>query len=92
MITKNEKLIALKLMYFFLIENFNLRILRPPQRTHQLQEKPSALKRKHSALKNMKVLYFFVYLCIIFALLDPDPASSNSNECGSGFTTLLSSA
>ncbi len=28
---------------------------------------------KHSALQNMKILYFFLFLWVIFALLDPDP-------------------
>jgi hypothetical protein len=33
--------------------------------------KPSALNREHPELKNMKFLYFFLFL-VIFALLDPD--------------------
>ncbi len=39
----------------------------------QLQEKPSTLKREHSALQNMKILHFILFLRVIFALLDPDP-------------------
>jgi hypothetical protein len=39
----------------------------------KLQEKPSALKREHSVLKNMKILDFFLFLWVIFGLLDPDP-------------------
>jgi hypothetical protein len=31
----------------------------------KLQEKPSALKREHPVLKNMKILDFFLFLCII---------------------------
>ena len=31
----------------------------------KLQEKPSALKRKHSVLKNMKILDFFLFLWVI---------------------------
>jgi hypothetical protein len=46
---------------------------RPPQRTHKLQEKPSGLKREHPAIQNMKILYFFLCMWVIFALLDPDP-------------------
>jgi hypothetical protein len=39
----------------------------------RVQEKPSALKREHPALQNnLKILYFFLYLWVIFALLDPD--------------------
>jgi hypothetical protein len=41
--------------------------------TPKLQEKPSALNREHPALKNMKFLLFFQFMCVIFALLDPDP-------------------
>jgi hypothetical protein len=36
---------------------------------------PSAFKREHPVLKNMKILDFFLFLWIIFALLDPDPAT-----------------
>jgi hypothetical protein len=46
----------------------------------KLQEKPSALKREHPVLKNIKFWTFFLFLGIIFALLDPDPQF----ECGSG--------
>ncbi len=34
--------------------------------------KPSALKREHPALQNMKFLNFILFLWAIFALLDPD--------------------
>jgi hypothetical protein len=45
------------------------------KRTPKLQEKPSALKREHPAIQNMKFLHFFLFLWVIFALLDPDPAT-----------------
>jgi hypothetical protein len=45
-----------------------------------LQEKPSALKREHPARQNMKILFFFLYLRVIFALLDPDPATKNNAD------------
>jgi hypothetical protein len=38
-----------------------------------LQEKPPALKREHPSLQKMKLSSFFLYLWVIFALLDPDP-------------------
>jgi hypothetical protein len=38
-----------------------------------MSKKPSALKREHPALQNMKFLNFFLLLRVIFALLDPDP-------------------
>jgi hypothetical protein len=49
----------------FLIKNCNLAIPRPPYRTHKLQEKPSALKKEHPALQNIKILYLF-YICRSF--------------------------
>ncbi len=46
----------------------------------KLQEKPSALKREHPALKkgNLEIYKFFLFLWVILPLLDPDPV------CGSG--------
>jgi hypothetical protein len=50
----------------------------------KLQEKPSALKKEHPVLKNMKILDFFLFFWVIFALLDPDPATQiNADPCGS---------
>jgi hypothetical protein len=58
----------------FYIKKRNLLIPRPPKRTPKLLEKPSsALKKEHSALQNMKILNFFLFVWVIFALLDPDP-------------------
>ncbi len=37
---------------------------------------------KHPALQNMKILYFFLFLWVIFPLLDPDP--DQQFEYGSG--------
>jgi hypothetical protein len=48
----------------------------------KLQEKLSALKREQPVLKNMKILAFFLFMWVIFALLDPDPVQQF--ECGSG--------
>jgi hypothetical protein len=39
----------------------------------KLQKKPVELKREHPALQNMKFLNLFLFLWVIFALLDPDP-------------------
>jgi hypothetical protein len=34
----------------------------------------------------MKILDFFIFLWVIFALLDPDPATQiNADPCGSGY-------
>ncbi len=43
------------------------------KRTSKPQEKPSALKREHPALQNMKFHHFYLFLWVIYALLDPDP-------------------
>ncbi len=53
----------------------------PPERTWKLvpiklQEKPSALKREHSALQNMKFFTFSIFV-VIFALFDPDSDPKN---------------
>jgi hypothetical protein len=47
-----------------MIKNCNLLILRPPERTSKLQEKPSALKREHQALKKIKNINFFQFFGI----------------------------
>ncbi len=70
------KITAVTLFYIFWIENCYLFILSLHKWTHELQEKPSTLKREHPALQNMKIRYFFLYLWVIFALLDPDPDSA----------------
>ncbi len=53
-------------------------------------EKPSALKKEQLAPQKIKILYFFLYLQIIFALVDPDSATQiNADPCGSGSATLV---
>jgi hypothetical protein len=38
----------------------------------------------------MKLLYFFLFLWVIFALLDPEPAVQNqADPCGSGSEILI---
>jgi hypothetical protein len=76
----DKKLLLKKNLNFFLIKNYNLPIHRPTQRTPKLQEKPSALKREHPVLKNMKILDFFLFLWVIFALLDSNCGSGSSNS------------
>ena len=49
----------------------------------KLQEKPSSLRREHPVLKSMKILDFFLFLWVIFALLDPDPDSESGSRYGS---------
>jgi hypothetical protein len=71
----------------------------------KLQEKPSALRREHPVLKNMKILDCFLF-CGSFLLSwiririrnlnadpDPDPGGQiNADPCGSGSETLVNSA
>jgi hypothetical protein len=52
----------------------------------KLQEKPSALKREHPELKNMKILDLFLFSWVVFALLVPDP--DPQFECGSRSSNL----
>jgi hypothetical protein len=60
--------------------------------------KPSALEREHPVLKNMKILDFFLFLWVIFSLLDPDPDPATQTNVdpdmdphgyGSGSETLI---
>jgi hypothetical protein len=75
--------------FFFKFFSQKLQFTYPKKRTPRLQENPSALKREHPALQHMKFLYFFLFLWVIFALLDPDSASQiNADPCGSGSKTL----
>jgi hypothetical protein len=46
-----------------------------------VQEKPSALEREHPELENIKFLNLFLFLWVIFALLDPD--TDSEPMCGS---------
>jgi hypothetical protein len=48
------------------IKNSNLLFPRPPQRTSNLQEKPSALKREHPTLQKRKFIHFFLFLLVGF--------------------------
>ncbi len=63
-------------------KNCNFVIPRTLKRTSKLQAKPSALKKEHPVLQNKKFLHIALFLWIIFARLDPDPAEQN--QCGSG--------
>ncbi len=80
-LTKNVKKLQLKIFFFYQKLQFTY------PWASKFQKKPSALKREHPALQNMKFLQFFVLLWVIFALLDPDPDS----EYGSGSTDLTES-
>ncbi len=87
-----EKFYTWKFNFYFLDQKLPFRYLSLglQKRTPKLQEKPSALKREHPALQNMKILNFFLFSWVIFALLDPDPSAQiNADPCGSGSETLL---
>jgi hypothetical protein len=82
---KLEIFIAGNLISIFLIKNCNY-LASIKDGTPKLQEKPSALKKEHPVLKNIKILDFFLFLWVIFALLNPDPATQiNADPCRSGY-------
>ncbi len=58
-------------LYNFTTEKDFFHVPSPPWRMSKLQERPSALKREHPSLQNMKFLHFFFFLWVIFAPLDP---------------------
>ncbi len=77
LVTKTEeknkkKICTAEKRVLFEEEKCNLLIPMPPEKPSKLQEKPSALKREHQ-LQKMKFNNFFLFVCVIFALLDPDP-------------------
>jgi hypothetical protein len=76
--TKNLKKILLKKIHIFLSKiaiylSLGLHKALPSYK----KEKPSALRREHPALQNMKskheISLLFSILWVIFALLEPDP-------------------
>ncbi len=56
------------------------------KRTSKLQKKPSALRRGHPAVQNMKFLKFFIFFCLFFLLAGriqipiPDPDSESGSR------------
>jgi hypothetical protein len=94
--TKNwKKFTAEKKIQFFKIKNYNLPNARPPLRTSKLQKKPSALKREHPILQNMKFQNFF-YFCGSFLpslipIRIPNTDPKRDSEYGSGSTDLIAS-
>ncbi len=79
---KFEKFAAGKKIKYFLIKNSNLPTPRPPLKTSKPQKKPSALKREHPALKNMK---FFLCVCHFC------PPRDSESRSGYGSTELIES-
>jgi hypothetical protein len=69
MTTNWKKMIPIK--WYFFIKKCKLLTPSPQLRTSKLQEKPSALKREHPALRNMKFLTF-LYFWISFLPSWPD--------------------
>ncbi len=66
---KLKKCTSKKFCIFF--KNYHLLVPRPLGTPSRLQKTPSAPKREHPALQNMKFLISFP-LWVIFAFLDPD--------------------
>ncbi len=72
---KLEKNLQLKKMWYQKFQYLSLGL----HKGGKLQEKPSALKREHSALQNIKFVNFFLFWWVIFALLDSESRSTGSN-------------
>jgi hypothetical protein len=82
---KFNKIYSSKTFLYFLDQKLQFTYPDASIKEHMLQEKPSALKREHPALQNVKILNFFLYFWVMFALLDPDtyPATQlNADPCG----------
>ncbi len=73
---KNLKTIyCWKYFFIYLVKNCNLYLcFRKGHPSYRRSLQPPI--REHPALQNMKILYFFLFLWVIFALLDPDPLTS----------------
>ncbi len=74
----------------FLSTNTFYFIPRSPWRASKLHEKPSALKREHPWLHNLLFLHKFLFLCVIFSLLDLDPIPADHNQGGSTTRSAIS--
>jgi hypothetical protein len=80
-----KKIYSWKFNFYFLYQK--LQFTYPKASKMDAQAAGEAFKREHPVLKNIKILDFFQFLWVIFALLDPDtdpqfecgPGSSNSN-------------
>ncbi len=90
LLTKNCKILQLtkKILLLFGSRIAIVFISRPLWRASCTRSQ-QPLNREHPAFQNMKFLRFFLFLRVIFALLNSDPAYQN--QCGSGSTTLIAS-
>jgi hypothetical protein len=77
----NPEVYSWKKFDFFLVKNRYLLIPSPPRTTSKLKERPSAIKRELSALKNMNFLNLFSSLWVI--LCPPGSGSTDLIESGS---------
>jgi hypothetical protein len=71
-----------KNILLFYKKNSIFLISRPPRKITYLQKKPSAIKKEHPHFKTW-IFLLFLFLRVVFALLDPDP-QINAVPCGSG--------
>jgi hypothetical protein len=75
--TKNlQKCTAVKLFLYFLDRKLQFTYLYLHKGRTLATGEAFSSKREHPTLQNMKILYFFRYLWVIFVLLDPDPDPS----------------
>jgi hypothetical protein len=96
-IERIQHFFLLRIRILFWIQGFDeqkLRKILAEKRTPKLQEKPSALKREHLAIQNMKFLYFFTFFFFCGSFLPSwiririQQLKINADPCGSGSATL----
>ncbi len=66
------------------IKNYNLPVPRPPRKDVQATEEAFSPQKRKSSTSKHETSYSFLFLGVIFALLDPDP----DPESGYGSTEL----
>ncbi len=65
---------------YLLTKNCNCVSPRPPWRTSKLQEMPSAPQKRTFGTSYFEIFSHFLFLGLISALLNPDPADQNQNQ------------
>jgi hypothetical protein len=90
--TNNWKNLQLEIFYIYFFDQ-KLQFTYPQASLKDAQTTGESFypqKRTSSTSKHENSFQIFLFLWVIFALLDPDPATQiNADPCGSGSTTLL---
>jgi hypothetical protein len=86
---KFKKIYSGKFNFYFLDQKLQFTYPQASIKDSQATGEAFSLQKRTPVLKNRKILDFFLFLRVIFALLDPDPATHiNADPCGSGYETL----